>query len=378
MAIPFLNNINLDDNQLQNAKLHVTSSAPTSAKGQIYLDSSANTLKYHNGSAWIEVTGGTVTNVSSSTTDQLTVSSESTTPSISIVTGVVSDGGTALSTSGQVFSYVAQETDKLDKYNNWNISDGSNSQSILSNNTLTVVGSGPVSAVVSATDTLTIGLDSQTQTNTTNGSESVTYGGSFTVIDSVTRTPKGIVSGVNLKTITLPNSDNTDVDVNTTNLVSRLGGITGDVAIGGTSSEVTILGSLTVTGTVKTNNVETVSTSNGVVFEGNTADEHEGTLVAGTLTGDRTYTLPDDTGVIALLSDLPASVSSTQYKATIADSVSGTDFQHGLGEDVVVQLFDNATKETVFADIVRSGNYLNITFASTPVNSIRVLVQKIG
>ena len=39
MAIPFLNNINLDDNQLQNAKLHVTSSAPTAAAAQIYFDS---------------------------------------------------------------------------------------------------------------------------------------------------------------------------------------------------------------------------------------------------------------------------------------------------------------------------------------------------
>ena len=42
MAIPFLNNINLDDNQLLNAKLHVTSSAPTAGKGQIYLDSTAS------------------------------------------------------------------------------------------------------------------------------------------------------------------------------------------------------------------------------------------------------------------------------------------------------------------------------------------------
>jgi len=42
MAIPFLNNINLDDNQLQNAKLHVTSSTPTAAAGQIYFDSTAD------------------------------------------------------------------------------------------------------------------------------------------------------------------------------------------------------------------------------------------------------------------------------------------------------------------------------------------------
>ena len=55
MAIPFLHNINLDDNQLQNAKLHATSSAPTAAKGQIYLDStsSVDKLKYYDGTGWV-------------------------------------------------------------------------------------------------------------------------------------------------------------------------------------------------------------------------------------------------------------------------------------------------------------------------------------
>ena len=42
MAIPFLNNIDLSDNQLLNAKLHITSTAPTAAAGQIYFDSTAN------------------------------------------------------------------------------------------------------------------------------------------------------------------------------------------------------------------------------------------------------------------------------------------------------------------------------------------------
>lgn len=53
MAIAFLNNLNISDNQLQNAKLHVTSTAPTSAAGQIYYDSATdvNTLKYYDGGA---------------------------------------------------------------------------------------------------------------------------------------------------------------------------------------------------------------------------------------------------------------------------------------------------------------------------------------
>jgi hypothetical protein len=71
-------------------------------------------------------------------------------------------------------------------------------------------------------------------------------------------------------------------------------------------------------------------------------------------------------------------ISATGYAATITDSVSGTTFNHGLGDDVIVQLYDAITKETVYADVERNGNYLNITFASTPTNSIRVLVQQIN
>jgi len=60
MAIEFLNHINLNDSQLQNAKLHVTSSAPTAAAGQIYVDSGdSNKLKYHNGTEFLTL--GTAT-----------------------------------------------------------------------------------------------------------------------------------------------------------------------------------------------------------------------------------------------------------------------------------------------------------------------------
>ena len=55
MAIPFLNNINLSDNQLLNAKLQVTGSAPTAAAGQIYFNSTDNVAKYHNGTAWVDI-----------------------------------------------------------------------------------------------------------------------------------------------------------------------------------------------------------------------------------------------------------------------------------------------------------------------------------
>jgi len=48
-------NVDFHDYQLQNAKFHVlpTTSAPTAAQGQVYLDSTDTYLKYHNGTAWV-------------------------------------------------------------------------------------------------------------------------------------------------------------------------------------------------------------------------------------------------------------------------------------------------------------------------------------
>jgi len=57
MAIPFLNNIDLDDNQLLNAKLQVTSGTPAAAQGQIYFNSASgfNKVRYHDGSDWLNI-----------------------------------------------------------------------------------------------------------------------------------------------------------------------------------------------------------------------------------------------------------------------------------------------------------------------------------
>ena len=69
-------------------------------------------------------------------------------------------------------------------------------------------------------------------------------------------------------------------------------------------------------------------------------------------------------------------ISATGYAATITDTATIT---HSLGTDVIIQLYDITTGETVYADVDRiSSTQATITFASTPTNSIRVLVQQIN
>ena len=88
----------------------------------------------------------------------------------------------------------------------------------------------------------------------------------------------------------------------------------------------TITGDLTVTGTTTTNNVETVSTSSGVIFEGSAADGNDATLLSVVAGSDKTYTLPNVTGHVALFAADPSTttISSTPAELNILDGVTST------------------------------------------------------
>ena len=377
MAIPFLNNISLNNNEIQNVKLHNTANIPSPSAGHIYFDTDDNIARYWNGSAWIDIVSNTndyLTTLSFNTFDGVLTASVQNQTDVTIDL----DGRYALASNipATIVESVAGGT--------------------------YITNSGTASDVV-------LNHDNTSRTDTTS-TDSPAFGGTFDAVTSVTTNATGHVTAIDVSTVTIP--ANVDEDVNTTNLKSRLAQLTGNVTIAGDT--IIIPGNLQVTGTTTTNNVETVSTNNGVVFEGSVADNNELTLLAGTLTADRVVTLPDSSGTVALTSDLHSAVtlagsydyitisgqeltlnqidystditnkptiptnSDSTYAGTITDSVSGATFNHGLGEDVIVQLYDIVTKETVYADVDRNGNYLNITFATTPTNSIRVLVQKIG
>ena len=55
MAIPFLTNISINNNEIQNVKLHNTANIPSPGNGQIYFDTGDNLAKYWNGAAWISL-----------------------------------------------------------------------------------------------------------------------------------------------------------------------------------------------------------------------------------------------------------------------------------------------------------------------------------
>jgi len=68
MAIRYLDNLNLEENQLLNASLQQVASDPTGFAGQIIFNTTSKTFKYYSGSAWIELDGsGDISGVTAGT-----------------------------------------------------------------------------------------------------------------------------------------------------------------------------------------------------------------------------------------------------------------------------------------------------------------------
>ena len=72
----------------------------------------------------------------------------------------------------------------------------------------------------------------------------------------------------------------------------------------------------------------------------------------------------------------------TTFAANVTSITAGTPktVTHSVNsEDVIVQLFDDATKETIYATVDRTGvNTVDLTFNATAPTTVRILVQKIG
>jgi hypothetical protein len=79
--------------------------------------------------------------------------------------------------------------------------------------------------------------------------------------------------------------------------------------------------------------------------------------------------------------DLAVNLDDLRYKTDIGDgSTTAIAVSHNLRyRDVIVQLFDNSTKETVYADVTRNSvNQITVSFATAPSSgAIRVLIQKL-
>jgi len=425
MAIPFLNNINLSDNQLLNAKLQVTSTAPTAAVGQIYFDSTAadETAKYY-----------------SNVTDTWVSLKEYTFPAGSFITGTIT--GTTpkpiitfdLSATGTPDATVYLRGDNawapisaIPGTYTWTVSDGTNSTAVASGETVTFSGTANEIEVAESGRTVTIGLPNDvTITNNLTVGGTGNFTGQVTIpilpIASTDAASKDYVD--NAVVGGLVYQGGYDAATNTPDLTtspnSILKGWTYTVTADGTFfgeqlrvgdvliAEVNDPSALTDWTTVQ-NNIDLASLTQVGIGNVNAepAGNKDGLSVAYTsgtaaigldITNLPNFTINPISGADLAALEIPlyngdtnnsnekidvqtllsAASKAISYAKTITDT--DTNIQHGLNtSDVMVQLYDVTTGETVYADVDRtSSTVISVTFAATPTNSVRVLVQKIG
>jgi len=206
MAIPFLNNINLDDNQLLNAKLHVTSSAPTAAAGQIYFDSTAGvtSAKYYDGSAWVSLIQHTYNN---GTFINLT---EAGTDATRTLTADLSATGTPDATVYLRGDNTWSPISAIPGTYTFDVAaDSGTDQTVNSDDTLEIHGISYITTTVGAGPVIEISHDDTSRTDTTS-TDAPGYGGTFEAVTSVTTNATGHVTAIDVSTVTIPASDNTD------------------------------------------------------------------------------------------------------------------------------------------------------------------------
>ena len=357
MAIPFLNHLDLRSvSQLQNAILHKTTSGNASnVEGKIIYDNGSNTIKYYNGSAWINLDGsGTEYDllVPSGTT---AIRLEGATESGNTNDDITITGGTNVTvtrTSSTELTIASTDTN-TNQLTEWKLRDDDNDDVTIDHNTFVkfVAATGTLGTNTSGSGTTSDPYVVTITSPNTNTQRSAGTGLSLsgnTINANVgatgtTQTPQSITTTANrLYQVETDDQDNlvvnvpwSDTDTNTDTLQS--------IADSSSSSEqfVTFVANasgaqtglsdaafkyIPSTGTLKVTNLivsgdtttasETIKVieNNTIQFEGASGSnaDTELNLTTATLTGgDKTVTLKNESGTIALLSDITGTNSGT-------------------------------------------------------------------
>jgi hypothetical protein len=342
MALSYLTDINLNKNELQNAVIQNLGTAPSSpVEGQIYYDSTVGdkSIYFYNGSAFINMSGD-ISGVTAGTG----------------LTGGGTSGAVTLNVIGG--TGITANADDIAITNTGVTAASYGSSTAIPVIAINAQGQITSASTASISSSLTIAADSGSNDTVTVGTDTLTFAGTSNEIETT-------VSNNQIQ-IGLPNN----------------------VTVGG---NLIISGNLTVSGTTTTVNTETINLADNIILLNSNAtgtpSENSGIEVERGDSTNVSLRWNEGSDIWEYTKDgsnfkTIQSIQESTFAANVGDgSATSYAVDHNLGSrDVIVQLYDASSYDTVYADVVRTTtNRVTLTFGAAPSsNDIRILVSKIG
>ena len=308
MAQKFLTNLDLNKNELQNAKIQNLGTAPSSpADGQIYFDTSDNALKIYDGTTWVNLQEGDISGVTA---------------------GTGLDGG---GNSGAITVNIANTGVSAASY-------GSSTAIPV----LTVNAQGQITAAStsSISTTLDIAADSGTDDGVRLGTDTLTIAGGT-----------GLSSSVSGDTVTVT-LDDTSVSAGSYGSGTSVPVLTVDA-----QGRITAASTSTISTTLDI--AADSGTDNGVDLGTDTPTISGGTGLSSSVSGDTVTVTLDDTAVTAAAYGNATSVATftvdAQGRLTAAGATS-ISIPHSQVSD-----FDEAVEDVVAGQIVTNGTHSGVS-----------------
>ena len=304
MAINFLNTVDLNQNQLNQAAIQSLATNPASGViGQIYFNTVAQTIKVYKEILpattpktyeWASISGDITEVQASAVNNKLginVVDQLGPIPKVGLdIVGLTALGAPALDDSLAIYDLSTTTNKKLTiadiiGKSTWKLEgDGANQQTIVNGNIVDFVGDTYITATASSPSANNFEVkfdhDNTTRTDTAlpAGGTAPGYGGNFDVVDSVTTNATGHVTAINVNNITIPDDTNETYTLPTS---------TGETSTQPLSGKIELTAGGTGTGVKST--VNFVGTTNRIKVAGAAPVSAE---------GDITFDLTDDVSIV--------------------------------------------------------------------------------